>query len=231
MINLKYKGSETIYEVRFSRVSPHIVQVLGVMPFEDKGFTLSRAGKDDSWDYSKYTTLYKEVNGGLQFSDDGSIYVAPIKPDPIPEPEPYIPTLEEMQEAKVAEMSVMQENAIQAGIEVTLADGTTEHFGLSENERNQLAVLQTMIARGDNKIPWHTSDETEHCKYYSNEDMTHIATEALKYVTYHETYFRDLRIYIRSLGTKSKVEAITYGMEIPKKYRSQPLVDMLEGTP
>ena len=137
--------------------------------------------------------------------------------------------MEEMQEAKVEEMSAMQENAIQAGIEVTLADGTAEHFDLTEKERNQLAVLQTMITRGDDKIPWHTSDETEHCKYYSSADMIRITTAAFEYVTYHETYFRDLRIYIRTLDTKSKVEAVTYGMEIPEKYRSQPLADMLAG--
>lgn len=227
MINLKYIGSTTVYEINFSRISSHIVQVLGDLPFLDKGFVLSRIGKNDKWDYSKYVTLYREVEGGLQFSDNGSVYTAPVKPDPIPDPEPYIPTLDEVREIKVAEMNVLQESAIQAGIEVTLTDGTVEHFDLTEKDRNQLAVLQTMIARGDEKIPWHTSDEAEHCKYYSNEDMVRITTAALEYVTYHETYFRDLRIYIRSLDTKEKVETVTYGMEIPEKYRSQPLDDML----
>lgn len=227
MINLKYVDSETIYDVNFSRISQHVVQVLGNLPFLDKGFILSRNGKNDKWDYSNYVTLYRKVEGGLQLSDDGSVYVVPVEQDPIPDPEPYIPTLDELREMKVIEMNIVQENVIQAGIEVTLKNGTVEHFDLTEKERNQLAILQTMIARGDEKIPWHTSDEAEHGKYYSNDDMIRITTAAFEYVTYHETYFRDLRIYIRSLNTKEEVENVTYGIDIPKKFRSQPLDDML----
>lgn len=229
MLNLKYIGSEITYEVTFSRISPHVVQVLGELSFMDSGFTLSRVGKNDTWDYSGYTTLYRTIDGGYQISDDGSVYVEPPKPDPIPEPEPYVPTLEEVKEAKVTEMNMMQESAIQAGVDVTLSDGTTEHFYLAQKDREELAVLQTAIARGDEKIPWHTSNEAEHCKYYSNEDMSRIVTAAFDYATYHKTYFRDLRIYIRSLATKTEVEAVTYEMEIPEEYRSQPLVDMLAG--
>lgn len=222
MINLKYIESEITYEVDFRRISPHVVQVLGDLPFEDKGFTLSRPGKNDNWNYQKYTTLYRRVEGGIQFSDDGSVYTELQKP----ELEPYIPTLQEVQEAKVTEMGMMQENVIQTGIEVTLTDGTVEHFDLTEKEQRQLAVLQTMIIRGDKLISWHTSNEAEHCKYYSNEDMAKISAAAFEYVSYHETYLRDLCIYIRSLETVGEVEKIRYGMEIPEKYRSQPLKDM-----
>lgn len=227
MVNLKYIGSETIHEVNFSRITPHVVQIIGNLPFEDKGFTISRIGKNDQWDYAGYTTMYRKIENGIQFSDNNSVYTAPALPEPAPETKPYIPTLEETKETKVSEMGMMQERAIQAGIEVTLSDGTAQHFDLSEKERSQLAVLQTVIARGDDKIPWHTSDESEHCKYYTNEDMVRITTAAFEHATYHETYLRDLRIYIRSLTTKEKVEAVTYGMEIPEKYRSQPLKDML----
>ena len=229
MLELKYIGEETRYNVEFSRISPHVIQLLGEMPFKDSGFVLSRAGKNDRWDYPGYTTLYREISKGYQLSDDGSVYVAPQEPLPPQEPEPYVPTLAEVQEAKVAEMDRAQQAIVQAGVEVVLTDGTTEHFDLTEKEQKQLAVLQGIIARGDEKIPWHTSDETEHCKYYFNADMSKIVTAAFELVTYHETYFRDLRIYIRSLATKEAVEAVTYGMEIPESYRSQPLADMLAG--
>ena len=224
MLKLKYTDVDTEYDVLFERVSPHVVQLLGELPFKNTGFILSRAGKKDYWPYPQYTTLYRQIEGGLQISDDGSVYTAPPEPQ---EPEPYIPTLEEVQEAKVTEMDRTQQAIVQAGFEVILADGTTEHFDLTEKEQKHLAVLQGLIARGDEKIPWHTSDETEHCKYYSNADMSKVVTAAFDLVTYHETYFRDLRIYIRSLATKEAVEAVTYGMEIPESYRSQPLVDML----
>lgn len=223
MLNLTYLGSKATYEVNFSRVSPHIVQILGELPFKDKGFTLSREGKRDSWDYTDYTTLYRNIEGGMQFSDDGSVYV---EPQPIPDPEPYVPTLEEVKAAKVAEMEVMKEAVMAAGVNVTLTDGSVEHFNLEEKEQKMLMALQVKVSAGDEKIPWHTSDETEHCKYYSNADMNLIITAASEYGTYHETYIRDLRIYIDSMDNKENVEAVTYGTVIPKGYRSEVLQDM-----
>ena len=95
MLNLQYVGDATKYPVNLRKISEHIVQVTGRIPVKLNGFTLSRLVAD-AWkaDYSKYNTVYREVDGGIQFSDDGSIYVAPPEPEPIPEPEP--PTEEEM---------------------------------------------------------------------------------------------------------------------------------------
>lgn len=226
MLNLTYLKSKVTYEVNFSRVSPHVVQVLGDLPFSDKGFTLSRPEKKDSWDYSAYTTLYREVENGLQFSDDESVYVAPPTPESVPDPEPYVPTLEEIKVSKKLDMENMKQVVMEAGVNVTLTDGSTEHFTLAEKEQRLLMALQANVVAGDEKIPWHTSDETEHCKYYSNADMNLIITAASAYGTYHETYIRDLRIYIDSMKNKEAVEAVTYGMVIPEGYRSEVLQDM-----
>ena len=226
MLNLTYFGSKNTYEVEFSRISPHVVQVLGNLPFEDKGFNLSRQGKKDPWDYPGYTALYKAVEGGLQFSDDGSVYVEPQKPEPVPDLEPYIPTLEEIKVTKKQEMENMKRAAMEVGVNVTLTDGSIEHFTLADEEQRLLMALQAKVVAGDEKITWHTSDETEHCKYYSNADMKLIITAASEYGTYHETYIRDLRIYIDSMESKEAVEAVAYGMVIPEGYRSEVLQDM-----
>lgn len=53
--------------------------------------------------------------------------------------------------------------------------------------------------------------------------MEIIAGTALEYVTYHVTYFRDLRIYIRSLSEKEDIQGVYYGMIIPVEYQSEPL--------
>jgi hypothetical protein len=57
--------------------------------------------------------------------------------------------------------------------------------------------------------------------------MAIIAEKALQFITYHVTYFRDLRIYIRSLQTKEEVQSVTYGMAIPVEYQSEVLKDFL----
>lgn len=174
--------------------------------------------------YEDYTTLYKDTEKGYILSNDGSVYV---EPEPIPEPEPYEPTLEDLQEAKVAEMNMAQQGIIATGVDVTLTDGTTEHFALEDHDQTSLVGLQSQVAAGEENIPWHTSNEAEHCKFYSNADMGRITTTAMAYVTWHVTYFRDLRIYIRSLESKEDVEKVTYGMDIPEAYQSEPLKAMM----
>lgn len=190
----------------------------------EKGFVFGK--------YEDYTTLYKDTKTGYILSNDGSVYVEPEpmpepEPTPEPEPEPYEPTLEDLQEAKVAEMNDIQQKLIAQGVDVTLSDGSTEHFSLTERDQTSLVGLQAQVAIGAENIPWHTSDEDEHCKFYSNADMAKITSSALSYVTWHVTYFRDLRIYIRSLESKEDVEKVTYGMNIPEAYQSEPLKAML----
>lgn len=138
----------------------------------------------------------------------------------------YVPTLEEVKESKIVEMNAAQQSAIQMGIDVTLTDGTVEHFTLSDHDQTSLMGLQTQVAQGVEQIPWHTSDKTEHCKYYSNADMLLIVTAAMQYVTFHVTYFRDLRIYINAMSDKELVEAVTYGVYIPVEYQSEVLKDL-----
>lgn len=220
MILLKYLNEKKQYSVSFETVRKNIVQIIGEFPVKTSGFTLSREGKEEGWDYSAYTTVYREIEGGVQFSNDGSVYVLP---EPIPEPEPYVPALEEVQEMKVAEMEAAKQQLIQAGFDVILVDGTAEHFTLTIEEQIELSALQQKVKEGVPQLPWHIEDESEHCKFYANEDMALIVDAAFAHKSWHRTYFQDLRIYIRSLDSKEAVEAVTYGMEIPEEYRSEPL--------
>lgn len=182
--------------------------------------------------YEGFTTIYRNDDetakyNGYQLSDDSSVYIAPPPPEPVPEPEPYVQTLGELQEQKVAEMNMMQQSIIHAGVHVTLTDGTEEQFTLSDQDQTSLMALQSQVASGAENIPWHTSDQSQHCKYYSNADMGLIVAAAMQYITYHVTYFHDLRIFIRSLEEKENVLAVYYGMPIPSEYQSEPLKDML----
>lgn len=224
MLSLKYLDEQKTYSVSFNTISKNIVQIAGDFPVKTSGFILSREDKEDNWDYSAYTTVYREIEGRVQFSNDGSTYVPPIPPTP---PEPYIPTLEEVKEAKVVEMNAVQQSIIEDGVTVKLSDGSEEHFTLTEKDQLSLFGLKDGVNDGEEKLPWHVDDESIHCCYYTPEDTRIITKTAKRFVTFHVTYFRDLRIYIRSLETKEDVEAITYGIMIPEEYQSVPLKDML----
>lgn len=79
MLKLKFIGSKTEYDVEFRRISGHIVEVKGAIPEKSKGFTLHRIEeKDDVWDYQEFDTIYRRVEGGLQFSDDGSVWIPKV---------------------------------------------------------------------------------------------------------------------------------------------------------
>ena len=195
-------------------------------------FFLNVGDRKPAGKYEEYTTIFREYDATeKEYSNDGSVYVPPVIPDPEPVPEP---TLEELQEAKVAEMNATMESAIAYGAEVQLSDGTTERFTLTDRDQISLIGLQvsaaTLVDAQDIDpltFPWHPADESVHCKFYSQEDMRKISTAGFQYVLYHVTYFRDLRIYIRSLTDKEQVNAVTYGMEIPVEYQSEPLKAML----
>lgn len=200
------------------------VSTSGFNLYLDEECTVDIGGKY----YRRFTTIYRndnetEMYNGYQLSNDGSIWIRLPELDT----EPYVPTLEEVIEQKVSDMNVQQQQVIRNGVNVTLSDGTVEHFTLKDQDQTSLMGLQTQVLAGEENIPWHNSNEDEHCKFYSNTDMALITASAMSFITWEITYFRDLRIYIRSLQTKEEIESVFYGMDIPAQYQSEPLKAMI----
>ncbi len=152
-------------------------------------------------------------------------YVVPI---PTPEPEPYVPSLDEVKAQKISEMESVMNSTILAGVTVTLSDETSGTFSLSQEDQIFLTNLRMMADSSDDQdtpsIPWHEADEFKQCKFYAPKDIVLITDEARKLITYHVTFFRDLRIYINSLVTSSAVEAVTYDINsLPQTFWSEVL--------
>lgn len=232
MAYLKFLDSENIYKtkvipsgniVTLKFDSDKEVSTAGFDLFLDESCEVDIGGDF----YLDYTTIYRNDDvtaeyNGYQLSNDGSVYV-----EPEPEPEPYVPTLEEVQEAKVSEMNAAQQQIVAYGCEVELTDGTKERFTLTTNDQLSLNALSVKTLEGMQIVPWHPADESVHCKFYSEEDMKKITDTCMNWVAYHVTYFRDLRIYIRSLQDKDSINAIQYGDNIPTEYQSEVLQSML----
>lgn len=217
MLKIVHKDGQT-YKATFSRTSDHIIRLSeNPIKVNTSGFFAYRT-IDDKFlgSYEDYTTVYRKENEYTEYSNDGSVYIPPK------------PSFESVRENKIKEMNDTQQQVIQNGVDVVLSDGTYEHFTLTDHDQTSLMGLQTMLAQGAEAIPWHTSNQAEHCKYYSNEDMTLIVTRALEWVTFHVTYFRDLRIFINSCETEEELNEIYYGIEIPLEYQSDVLKDLYE---
>lgn len=222
---VKFLGSEKTTEMEIKVLSEHLIQLFPPLPNDfSNGFEVLTAPDGKVFgDFSKFKTIYRIMDDeSVILSNDGSIWEPPVEIPQMPE---YVPTLEEIKEQKVSEMNSEQQNTIARGIDIVLSDGISRHFTLTEHDQISLMGLQSMVEKGIPQIPWHTSDQTEQCQYYSNQDMAIITQKSLEYVTYHVTYFRDLRIYIRSLLTKEEVNKVFYGMIIPAEHQSDVLKD------
>lgn len=224
-MQLMYVGEKSKYDITFKKISTHIVQIIGNLPIKEKGFILFREDvESDLWDYKKYKTVYRKIEGGAQFSDDGSVYVAPLEPEPMPEPEPYVPTLEEVKAMKLQEIGAACEQTVYAGVDVELPTGT-EHFSLTEKDQLNLFGKQAQMAAGAERFEYHQDGCP--CRYYTKEEMQMIVETALSYVTYHTTYCNSLNIWIAFAETVEAVNEIVYGCDVPEEYQSEVLRDIL----
>lgn len=138
---------------------------------------------------------------------------------------PAIDRLTPLIENKVQSLSNTCSQIIYAGIPITLSDGTTQHFTLTEQDQLNLSGIGLKLLMGAQQIAWHEDDVTKECQYYSAEDAQKIIATLTTFKEYHITYFRDLRIYVYSLNTVEEVEAIEYGFALPEEFKSQVLKD------
>lgn len=220
MLNLKYIGEKNSYEISFKKVNEHIVQLTGDFPVKSKGFVIYRDDmEDDLWDYKNFKTIYRqtEEEGIVQFSDDGSVYVEPVIPEPV-ESEPYVPTLDEVKAVKKQEIALMYQVVKVSGIDIKLSTGT-QHFTLSDEDVTFLMGKQIELSTGVSEVAYQDSDN--HCIILSSEDMQTIITAALAFVDVQTTYRNNLYEWVDACENEEEVAAVTYGVDIPAEYQNE----------
>ena len=78
MLSLNYVGEDDSYAVEFDR-NEHVVTLKGNFPIKTTGFYLSLPGDINDINYTAFKTVYRVIAGGVQFSDDGSVWVEPTR--------------------------------------------------------------------------------------------------------------------------------------------------------
>lgn len=217
MVNIKFLNEESIHQADVKQISLNIIEIIGTEQ-NVSGFHILNNDNYVTGKYEDYTTLYRIIDGGFQLSNDGSVYV---EPEPIPEPEPYEPTLDELKEYKINEVSNACRQTIYAGVDVKLPTGDTKHFSLKEEDQINLFGKQAQINAGITSLEYHADGEL--CRYYTVEEMTAIITSAMQFVSYHTTYCNSLYKWINSIEDKKDLENIIYGSTIPVEYQSDVL--------
>jgi len=231
MEKIKITGSDQIYEIRsIIPTAEHVLQIVfaDTVPAAWGGdIQLYTDGDVLATTLTGWSTVYRDEGQTVYLSDDGSVYVPPADPEPVTPPEPYEPTLAELQAAKKQEISQACEQAIYSGVSVTLTDGSTEHFALTEHDQLNLFGKQIELSAGVTRLKYHTDGQP--CRYYDAADMQLIVTAAMDYVSYHTTYCNSLYSWIGGAQTAEEIQQIYYGAEIPEQYWSDVFRDIKEG--
>ena len=108
MEKIKVKGK--LYEIRsIQTIEPHVMQIVfvGTPPTKWGDITLYTDGGIECTTLTGWETVYRDEGQTVYLSDDGSVYQTP-NPDTggeILPPEPYTPTLAELQAAKKQKIS------------------------------------------------------------------------------------------------------------------------------
>ena len=227
MEKIRIGKEERRYEI--SSIRPESANVLeivftGAIPAIWGDITIYTEDGTEATTLTGYETVYKQDGQTVELSNDGSVYTPPVPPEPAVPPEPYVPTLAEVQNNKKAEVNAACEAMIVSGVNVTLADGTVEHFDLKERDQLNLFGKQIQVNAGLESIEYHTdTTPTTNCKYYSNADMQSIIQAAMWHVSYHQTYCISLKVWIDACEAKEEVAEIFYGADIPEQYQSEVL--------
>lgn len=128
-------------------------------------------------------------------------------------PDPVDNSLEGTMERKIKEMSAACNAAITSGCDAMMADGELHHFSLTVEDQLNLVSLQALIALGQTTIPYHA--DGEECRYFSAEEFASLVQAATEWKLYHESYFNNLRAWIRTMDDVRDINSVQYGDEIP----------------
>lgn len=222
MLLLKYHSEEDLYKINLKKVSSNVIHITGDFPIKTNGFEIY---KDNLLlgNYTSYTSIYRIIENGVEFSNDGSIYIEP-SPTPIAPPTPL--SLEEVKATKKKEITSVCDQTIYSGINVTFSDNHTEHFSLTEKDQINLLATKDQLESGSTQLEYHQDGQLY--RYYTPEEINKIIDEAFFHIGYHRAYCNGLNVWIASSSTVDDVQLISYGADIPEQYRSEVLNDYLE---
>ena len=225
MEKIKITGSDQIYKIRsIIPTAKHVLQIVfadTVPAAWDGDIQLYTDGDVLATTLTGWNTMYRDEGQTMYLSDDGSVYMPPEDPEPVTPPEPYEPTLAELQAAKKQEISQACEQAIYSGVSVTLANGSSERFALTEHDQLNLFGKQVQLAAGAEQLEYHSDGQP--CRYYSAADMQTIITTAMWHVSYHTTYCNALNMWVAGTETADDLQQIFYGANVPEQYQSEVL--------
>lgn len=125
-------------------------------------------------------------------------------------------TLEQIIKAKSDEFNYFCSKNISKGVDITLADGTTEHFSLTTDDQLNINRAFMQVIAGETDIEYHADGKP--FKNYSAADISTIYGITQGKVNSETIYRNNLREWINQLKDVEEIRKITYGTPIPEEY-------------
>lgn len=120
--------------------------------------------------------------------------------------------------AKISEISQACNTIIVSGVDLEL-DSETVHFNLSIEDQSNINNLFRVVELGGTEFPYQADGGV--CKVYTAAEIVQIYIAAQTHITTQTTYHNALKSYVQSLTDTDKISSVTYGMTLPKKYRTE----------
>lgn len=156
---------------------------------------------DVSTEILEHITDYKYIDGEFIHQDD-----------------PDIKYIDDIRNSKINLISAACKQVIEAGI-----DFNGEHYSLTAEDQMNLTNL-SMMAQTLPAVPYHADGKL--CRMYTAEEITTLATNAIRWVTFHTTYHNFLKAYIKSIMDLQTLIETHYGSMLPDAY-TEPLAQIL----
>ena len=174
--------------------------------------TLFTRGNTLYGEISGFVTLYQRIDDHtIILSNDKSV-CTPIEYPVIPDPEP---TLEEMREYKINELSDICNQKIEEGISLEINE-KTESFSYKTVDQTNIKDAYELAINTKLDVPYHANEQA--CKLYTAEQIAELYVKEKLNLTHHTTYFNQLKMYILTLDNKDDINAIEYGQELTGEY-------------
>ena len=119
-----------------------------------------------------------------------------------------VPDLSDIKLTKIIEIKESCESYIYAGTNVTLPDGTTEHFTYTLADQSNISEMFTAIMAGAIEYPYHADGEI--CKIYTKEQIVTIYGTLSLFKTEATTYHNSLKAQINAITDADAILATKF---------------------
>lgn len=114
----------------------------------------------------------------------------------------------EAQSNKISDCSSCCQQHIYEGVDVTLLDGTVQHFSYDLADQANVSEMFYAVLSGATEYPYHADDEI--CRVYSKEDIVRIYSTLSMYKTELVTYFNNLKAQIMQMDDVDEINAVEF---------------------